>query len=1384
MKKKFIALILAVIMTATCVGAGVLNSPDIQLVDVESGESVSTVEIPRSERSEIAVDYDGSDLAYQWQLSSDGKTWINVYGQTEESIKLSYAMVCNMLSDDGTAQVRCIVTDADNKYESNTAEVSFVEDKAVSAVDNSAAAKPAAPAKAALQRNKVAPTASEDEVKETIVVKINYLFEDGTPAANPWTATVVKGDSFAQDVKSPNVVGYKPDQETVHVDTSEGVYNYTVYYYPAEVNFTVKHYQQNVDNDNYTLVDTETKTGYTESPVGENLGNDYTGFYALLYDTTTKIAADGSTVVEIYYDREYYLLSLDLAGGYGSEPMYAKYGTPVSVAEPKRKGYDFTGWDPALPATIATNTKHTAQWKAPGTAKVTVVVWGENPDDEKYSYIKTATDYATPEQEFSYKTCTKEAHEHTAECGCIHYGTHSLIPSCYNVYGDAVDPDTFGDHDATAHFLHKCTETKACKRTDLSQYLVNGSVCHYRNGNGSTSEARSEHAYWLYLNGRYYSITKDQFNSFKTNTGDSIDHGNDTYEVYKGKTSCQHKHTDNCCTCGKSEHTHDSNCFNSVSFGMDSKLWKLADCDTVTVAADGSSVINVYYDRTEFTLHFRNKNSNSDDYGTIKAKWGANIRDEFNQKSTNAGTSNWSEKPGAGDPWTSYLDIMPKVNRVYYAYKDGYGTSTAYYYVEGLDGKDELFYKNVSTGTGYTVTKEEFIDITGFTFNASRSAKVDDDFDGAKFYYDRNSYKLKFFNKVDIIDGRTQTVKFEAPLSSYYFVPDYPSNLEPNAYKFAGWYTTDGCYAGSEADLSTMTMPASDVILYAKWVPKTHTVKTYLTKDAMDNGSDELQNWTVTHGSTVTDPPADPERKPYKFVGWFYDENGTEKAFDFSMPVNRDLNLYAKWSSNNLVEYKIHYQLKDGTEIAPDTTGSGLAGTTKTFDAKTGTQLKDSYQTGYFPQTGSHSLTFDIEGKNEFTFVYVPKEKVKYTVRYLDKATGEPVVVDGVPKADKVGETRDAVITEKFEYIKGYAPDAYQKKLVLSEDENKNVLIFWYTKDETHAPVQTIHWIQNIAGDGYTEYQSSTNLNGVIGEKYTATPISITGFKFNSIKSNTEGKLPETGLVLNLYYDRKECDYTFRFMEKGTNTQLAAPVTGTARYQAQVTESAKTIDGYTLVSNENQSITIGTDAEKNVKTFWYEEKTAVINYEVVGPEGCGSVSRTSETVNMVTGTANGSTATASNNAYKFVGWYSDEDCNNRVSSDAEYVPTKSGTLWPASTTYYAKFDWNVADLTITKTGAEAIDKNQSFIFHVTGEGKDMYVTVQGNGSVTIKGLTVGTYKVEEVTSWSWRYKPDQGSKNVEVKGGQKNEVTFNNSRTNGSWLSGDSCAINSVRGRH
>lgn len=166
------------------------------------------------------------------------------------------------------------------------------------------------------------PSFAEGEEKDTYSVVINYVFADGSQAAPSWTATLARGSDYHNTVTSPTVVGYTPNRKSVELNIqsiSKDVTE-TVTYSPALVNFTVKHYQQNTDNDNYTLADTETRTGYTEDEVGAGLAKPYEGFTALLYDTTTKVAADGSTEVEIYYDRNYYLLSLDLAGGWGADP--------------------------------------------------------------------------------------------------------------------------------------------------------------------------------------------------------------------------------------------------------------------------------------------------------------------------------------------------------------------------------------------------------------------------------------------------------------------------------------------------------------------------------------------------------------------------------------------------------------------------------------------------------------------------------------------------------------------------------------------------------------------------------------------------------------------------------------------------------------------------------------------------------------------------------------------------------------------------------------------------------------------------------------------------------------------------------------------------------
>ena len=1208
-----------------------------------------------------------------------------------------------------------------------------------SSVDTNDTNEPAEPG----NESDATPTPAPD----TYHIRINYVFEDGTTqAANPWTAKLAAGSSYSATVVSPAIVGYAPDQASVNVDVTniDGDVKYTVTYKPSEVNYTVRHYVQNTMDDDYTLMNTDT-TGkaYTNALVSTlgDLSKEYEGCYSLLYNGDVRIAADGSTVIDIKYDRYYYLLNFDLKGGYGVEPIYARYDAPVSVGTPARAGYIFEGWDKELPKTVpAYNDKFTATWRE-DKAGFTVVFWYENAD---------------PETDGTYKYSVA--------------GTYKPadVASGTTVSSGDYENQSFTGRD-DAHFTYNADKAETVTvagdgSTVLNVYFTRNSyTLTFKDGQKTYTCTLTEHEHTY--DSRKWNVLRVRYE-------------------YRG--GCYGSSWTSSPICGIAAHTHDSNCY------------KYSDL-------------------------------------TITAKYGADIHDNFPIK--DGDKTIWWKVPSGCQSFVpgnniGSIDTMPGENITFEKYNTESGAKI-YYYVETLNGaagdtthngKRYKQYKVIdleySSSTSLTYA-EEFHPITGFTQGDSNPKLPV----GGKvrmketnyLYYTRNSYNLEFYNYNTYVDGKGGSVQYEAPLGSYDFTPDYPAGLEPNAYKFAGWYTTAGCYAGSEADLSAMTMPASDLILYAKWAPKTHKVTTWLTvdmKDAVIVGTTGSNVQTVPHGGTA-EAPAEPVREPYKFIGWFYvDENGTEKAFDFAMPVHCDLDLYAKWNADTLVKYTIKYQLEDGTTIAPDTTGSALAGTTKTFDAKAGDELNEGYRTGYYPKTNSHSMVMEIKGeneKNEFTFVYKHMPEVQYTVRYINRATGNNVF-DGVGIVpDKTGMTSAAVWTETFLTIKGYRPDAYQKRLVLSVNPAENVITFYYDKDEVHAPVQVIHWTQNIAGDGYTEYQSSTDLNGEINKPYSAEPITIPGFDFKCGKVGdtemelAEGKLTanvtEEGLVLNLYYDRIEYPYEFRFLEQGTDEKLAEAETGKARYQARVTQTAKDIPGYTLASDENQYIDIAIEdpadkAEKNVRIFYYTENEIEIKYVAV-EENMGTVTLASETVKAITGKASGSTPQAKD-GYKFVGWYKDEACTEPVDkdwvdADNKLTPGKTenyGTdekpiMGYEAATYYAKFEDDVAQLTITKNGADSNDENQSFVFTVTGpNGYSERVVICGNGSVTIKNLKPGTYTVTE-EGWSWRY-TGNGLIGATISALVPGSVTFTNVRqtegshsTNGwKWLGGDAYVNN------
>lgn len=1336
--KKVLAFLLTTVMMATLLLPA--QADDLVPAQTAPAATVEDVTLPVSEKVELTSDAAGDS---QWQICAGDDLWVDISGANQAALQLSYSMVANLLTD-GTTAVRCKTTNGDQvtygtEYQvmvdfdavpqfepapqPDPATLVVSEAQAADTATGETAAPAPATAENALPANSAlmapmmaapnaAPQAEGDgeDVKPQYTITINYLFENGTQAADPWVGEYAAGEAVDTiTVKSPEVLGYQADQTEISLaeEFPDGINQnetITVTYRPAQVDFTVKYYEQNLNDDNYTLVETITKQGYTESKVGDALASEKDGFYALLYDTETPIAADGSTVVEIYYDRYYYLMTFDLGGGYGVEPIYARYGAPIEVGTPTRPGYSFLGWqlndESATPpaAMPAENRNYVAQWQAADQAKVTIVFWGENADDEEYSYLSSKEIYAKPGTEYTYDLatpiCGKEEHTHTEECiQCTH--KHTL--DCYDVTGQALG---VGFKETTKPERNDLVDKGHGIWTYTENVPVIGSITYY----------------YLELNGKWYC-------------GDSF-----LGAVSEITYNCPHQqHDASCYVCGKEEHTHTADCY-PANADLDSRLWRFVRSDTVTVAADGSSIVNVYFDRTTFTMHFRKLNSRYDDYGTITDKWGANIGDRFIEKCETADSYMWSRTSGS-NTYTSYEEIMPQEDRTYYA-NYGRGESTATYYIQNLDGTGYTVKARLTANSAtVSVTDEDRYPFVGFTINLAKSTKNGQSFDGAKFYYDRNSYTLKFFNNGQELSEHEKTLKYQEPLKGYYFEPEYPSNLEPGAYEFGGWYNAPYFTEDSRVDFDSDIMPANDLMLYANWVPVSHTVTFHLDSTENGLGTQVGTAQTIPHGEMLAKDSVPTKEtlqaanngqyEKYDFVGWFYkDEEGNEKAFDpDNMPVNRDLDLYAKWSSNVLMEYTIHYVYVDKNgervTIADDTTGSALAGTTKTFDAKAGSQLYTGYQEGYFPKTNSHSLTIDIDNaeNNVYTFEYVQKPFVWYTVQYINEETDEPLA------DEKKVSSSNAVVTETYQYIEGgWMPDAYQKRLVLAASEAEdpdearteelamNIIKFYYHKDDKHAPVHVMHMLQNIEGDGYTLYEEYTDLEQIIDTTFSADILTdIDGAEFDHATANGEpvaveqgaaqvtAQLGKEGLELILYYNRIEYPYKFKFVDKDTGEEIADPTTGVDRYGAQVTENAKDIPGYALADGEPDSKAIviqkedGQTAVKNVAVFYYVKSTA--------------------------------------------------------------------------------------SLTITKSTSGSNYDGEPFLFHVIGDGVDLDVLVPGNGSVTIDGLQVGkTYTVTEDESWAWRYNVT-GNNTVTIDP-NGSTITFTNTAKNDKWFDHTTSAEN------
>lgn len=441
------------------------------------------------------------------------------------------------------------------------------------------------------------------------------------------------------------------------------------------------------------------------------------------------------------------------------------------------------------------------------------------------------------------------------------------------------------------------------------------------------------------------------------NFGDTISEDTTVYAVWKAKNDTQYTVIywwENANDSGYSYHESTAKKGQSGETVSTSSLAKTYNGFTlntdktkksVTIAGDGSTIVNIYYTRNTYSIKFYKSERKRGWFGRyeyewpeltelrITAKYGADIADKW----PSATSKIWGTKKGeygqGASPYQSGIATMPLGGGAfYYVSQNGQFTMNLNYYVEGLDGKYTLDHTDSfkSDSNRWSTTKEDHYDIPGFTYtnNVKDGAgfeKVTYDTYKIDFKYSRNTYNINFINGDK---KRSESYKYGADISGVDLktAPKRPSGV-PESYTFAGWYDNE-LGAGDPVKLSG-TMPAKNITLYAKWAAPEVNGKAYLTVNGGDSvdlqleygdkiDASQLPSVYDSQGHLVQTGSSKKIVIPagYDWKGWATKDGDSYTLFNFNTEIYGDIELYPFYVSNG--KYKVEYSAGAGSGSVED----------------------------------------------------------------------------------------------------------------------------------------------------------------------------------------------------------------------------------------------------------------------------------------------------------------------------------------------------------------------------------------------------------------------------------------------------------------------------------
>ena len=392
-----------------------------------------------------------------------------------------------------------------------------------------------------------------------------------------------------------------------------------------------------------------------------------------------------------------------------------------------------------------------------------------------------------------------------------------------------------------------------------------------------------------------------------------------------------------------------------AGFSLNSNLTDSA----VEVKGDGTTVVNVYYDRQLRTIKFWEDKGYYGWFGIWHSDWQVveTMTGLYGQSLAQNGYTwpskiEWSTQKTQGQIFGFigyFLDSNSEKNL--YNVGEWKGNHSYQFYTQNLDGSWPSIPNNYIPNSGESRwTFDESEGYVGFTLSEYskdsgrtwEKCELGQTITANMNRYDvlirhtRNSYTLSFYNYNTT--SKEELVKYEQPLSSFEsYAPSRPEGLD-SAYQFQGWYKDDALT--EKFDFASETMPAAGLTLYAKWAAPDQTATTHLSMAV--SGSDTV-SFDVAYGSKV-DPAHMPTVKDSsgnvvsqgddslgvvtmpantEWAGWATREDDSFAMFNFDSEIYSPIELYPYWISTD--KYLVNYAANGGTGAVVDESSYDLS---------------------------------------------------------------------------------------------------------------------------------------------------------------------------------------------------------------------------------------------------------------------------------------------------------------------------------------------------------------------------------------------------------------------------------------------------------------------------